>query len=201
MIRMRSCLGVDLEEMEHPKKKLLRSEVKKVLAGLSEDERAAASEEICRRIEELPEWGEAQMVALYAAQAAEPNLFSLLGKGGKAFCFPRVAGEELEFHRCDSKELLVAGRWGLLEPDGGKCAVVAAPEIDLICVPGLAFTRTGGRLGRGGGFYDRFLIGTHPRAVKVGISFHAQLVEALPLEGHDHEVDLVVTDQEIIACK
>ena len=186
--------------MEQPTKKSLRNEARKILAGISAEARAAASAEICRRIEGLSEWSGAGTVALYAAQASEPDLGLLLRASGKRFCFPRVQGNGLEFHRCDARELLRAGRWELMEPHPDECLLMPASEIDLFCVPGLAFTRAGGRLGRGGGFYDRFLSGVDVRAVKVGICFHAQVVRELPLETHDHEVGLVVTEEEVIRC-
>lgn len=186
--------------MEYPTKASLRTQARKCLEGMGIEARAEASGEICGRIEGLAEWREARVVALYAAQATEPDLSALLGCAGKTFCFPRVSGDGLEFHRCNSMELLRDGPWNLLEPDPERCAVAPASEIDLLLIPGLAFTRTGGRLGRGGGFYDRFLVRVHPRAVKIGVCFHAQLVPELPVEVHDHEVDLVITDVEAIRC-
>ncbi len=107
----------------------------------------------------------------------------------------RVSGTSLEFHRCQAIDHLRAGPWNLLEPDPQHCPVVPASEIDLFLIPGLAFTRAGGRLGRGAGFYDRFLSSVHPGTVKLGVCFHAQLVSAMPLEIHDHEVDRVITEQ------
>jgi 5-formyltetrahydrofolate cyclo-ligase len=187
--------------MESPSKASLRIEARRALAGLPAETRAAASAEICRRIRALPEWAGARMVGLYAAQETEPDLRALLDVPGKGFCLPRVSGEALEFHRCDSMELLRPGPWKLLEPDPAQCPVVPAAEIDLLLIPGLAFTRGGGRLGRGGGFYDRFLTRVHSRAVKLGVCFHAQLLGALPLEIHDHEVDQVVTEAEAVRCE
>ena len=66
--------------------------------------------------------------------------------------------------------------------------------IDLVLVPGIAFTRNGGRMGRGFGFFDRFLAHRAPSAIKIGIAFRFQIVESLPIESHDVELDLVVTD-------
>jgi len=183
--------------MEHPTKASLRTEARRRLRTLSAEDRRAAAAAICARIAELREWAAAGMVGLYAAQAGEPDVAGLLRAPGKRFCFPRVAGEGLEFRRCDDMGLLRAGRWNLLEPNPEDCAAVSAQEIDLLLIPGLAFTRGGGRLGRGGGVYDRFLAGVHPRAVKIGVCFDTQLMDSLPLEGHDHEVDLVVTQAEV----
>jgi len=163
---------------------------------MAPDVRAAASTEICQRIEALPEWADARTVAIYAAQISEPDLAALLDAPDKTFCFPRVSDDTLEFHRCDSHDLLRAGRWKIREPDPDNCPAVPPSEIDLLLIPGLAFTRAGGRLGRGGGFYDRFLSRVH-RAVKIGVCFHIQLITVLPLEIHDHEVDLVITEGEV----
>jgi 5-formyltetrahydrofolate cyclo-ligase len=168
---------------------------------LGVEARIAASAEIRRRVIALPEWAAARTVGLYAAQGTEPNLNGLLDAPGKTFCFPRVSGEGLVFRRCQSLEQLQPGPWNLLEPDPAQCPVVPAPEIDMLLIPGLAFTRTGGRLGRGGGFYDRFLTRAHPRAVTVGVCFAVQLLDALPLEAHDHEVDCVVTEASVVRAR
>ncbi len=133
-------------------------------------------------------------MGLFVGQASEPDLMGLLGKGGKRFCFPRVCATELEFRECGAAGLLVAGPWDLLEPDPARCGLVEPGEIDLICVPGLAFTEAGMRLGRGGGFYDRFLRRLRPGALKIGVCFKAQLVPEIPHEPHDIAVDRVVTE-------
>jgi len=184
--------------MDVPDKATLRAQVRKTLAALSNEIRSAASAEISRRIVATPEWTSARTVGLYAAQSTEPDLSRLLNTAGKTFCFPRVSGEALAFHQCHSLDLLQPGPWHLLEPNPAQCPVIPAPEIDLLLIPGMAFTRTGGRLGRGGGFYDRFLIGVHPRAVKVGVCFAVQMMVELPQEAHDHEVDWVVTETDLV---
>jgi 5-formyltetrahydrofolate cyclo-ligase len=181
--------------MEHPTKASLRAEARKVLAALSADARAAASAAICRRIAALSEWAAAGVVGLYAAHPSEPDLAPLLDAPGKIVCFPKIAGNSLVFHRCETIDHLRPGPWKVLEPDPRHCPVVPASEIDLFLIPGLAFTRAGGRLGRGAGHYDRFLSTVPQRTPKLGVCFHAQLVPALPLEIHDHGMDRVITEQ------
>jgi 5,10-methenyltetrahydrofolate synthetase len=88
------------------------------------------------------------------------------------------------------------GEGGRLVDEAGQPGVswprVVPQAGDIILVPGLAFTRAGGRLGRGGGFYDRFLNGLERGAVLVwGVCFRGQMVEELPLEEHDQRVDRV----------
>lgn len=83
--------------------------------------------------------------------------------------------------------------------DQGKRVVLPeqhpdAEEIDVVIVPGLAFTRAGHRLGQGGGWYDRFLTRIRPDCATIGVAFEPQLVDALPIEPHDVQLDCVVTD-------
>jgi 5-formyltetrahydrofolate cyclo-ligase len=70
--------------------------------------------------------------------------------------------------------------------------------IDVVVVPGTAFTADGQRLGQGGGWYDRFLVRLDPRCTKIGVGFDPQLVESLPVEDHDVKLDLVVTDRSTV---
>jgi len=65
--------------------------------------------------------------------------------------------------------------------------------IDVVVVPGLAFTTSGDRLGQGGGWYDRFLASLRPEAIKIGVAFAPQIVESLPVEPHDIRMDVVIT--------
>ena len=67
-------------------------------------------------------------------------------------------------------------------------------RVDVVVVPGLAFTADGHRLGQGGGWYDRFLVRLPERVLTVGVGFAEQLVDALPVEPHDVPLDLIVTD-------
>lgn len=169
-----------------------RREARAAIDALCAEERAAASAEICARIAALPQWAAARAVGLYAAQPGEPEVWALMDAPGKRFCFPRVGGDAMTFHE-STREGLQPGAFGLLEP-GADAAPIDPQALDLLLVPGLAFTADGKRLGRGGGYYDRFLHAIHPRAFKLGICFHAQLTETLPYEIHDREVDAVMTE-------
>lgn len=91
---------------------------------------------------------------------------------------------------------------GLVEWCHHRGTEVAMPEDsdldpvwpDVIVVPGIAFTRAGTRIGQGGGWYDRFLPGRRVDAFTVGICFGPQLVEWLPVESHDVQLDCIVTE-------
>ena len=86
-----------------------------------------------------------------------------------------------------------------MEPDPQKTKEIDTREIDMVIVPALGFDRKRNRLGRGAGFYDRFLAKITPPTLKVGIAFECQIVENLPVNlALDQKVDLVVTEKSII---
>ena len=85
------------------------------------------------------------------------------------------------------------GAFGIREPVG----TTMEPSPDLVLVPGLAFDTTGGRLGRGKGFYDRWLA-ANPTVRSVGICFKCQIVESLPFESHDARVSAIVSEEGVL---
>ncbi len=180
--------------MPPPNKPALRAAARAILASLSPTVRTAASAQICAAIRALPEWSASTNIALFVPFPSEPDITSLLDSPGKTFCFPRVSGETMDFLQCPSLSLMCMGPWKILEPHPDDCPLVPAPDIDLLIIPGLAFTPDGHRLGRGAGHYDRFLARAHPRAIKLGVCFHAQLVPAMPIDPHDIPMHRVVTE-------
>lgn len=141
--------------------------------------------------------GEGPVLA-YAAAGHEvdldPWLRALLARGWP-LRLPRVAGDELEVvavHDLDRD--LVPGWRGLREPAGGRDAGLA--DLAAVVVPGVAFDPGGGRLGQGGGHVDRLLARIdRGQTTVVGVCFAVQLVAAVPREGHDAPMDVVVTEQ------
>jgi 5-formyltetrahydrofolate cyclo-ligase len=181
-------------------KSALRTQVRRLLGAMPPATLAAASTEIRGRVQSHPRWLSARIVALYSALPTEPDLAPLVSTPGKTVCLPRISGDTLAFHHCPSPAQLRPGPWALLEPDPALCTSVPAGQINLLLIPGLAFTRTGARLGRGRGFYDRFLALTDPKATKIGICFDLQLLETLPTEIHDHQLDYLITESQTIMC-
>ena len=163
-----------------------------------------ASRVFLERLGALPEFAEAGRVALYAAipGAGELDLhpvFEDLRAGGRVVLYPRcLPDHRLEFVEVRDWGALRPGRHGIPEPEGS--AVPLHSDEDLVLVPGLAFDRSGVRLGRGGGYFDRtFAPGAEfsPRLFGVGYSW--QLTEeALPRESHDRRMDGILTDQETL---
>jgi 5-formyltetrahydrofolate cyclo-ligase len=149
----------------------------------------------CARIIALPEFEAATRVAAYHAVGAELDV-ALVAAAARAAAKPTLWPRVSRAGRLE----LVEASGGELEPDAAgvpaPLATRAAVRIaagDVVLVPGLAFTRDGARLGRGGGHYDRLLAEAKGAAITVGVAFDIQLVRELPLEPHDEGVDVVVT--------
>ncbi len=173
----------------------LRAEMRGALRALDEKARAPASERICCRIEQHPAWRNSKVVCAFVPLASEPRIAPLWrDESARVFCFPRIGGAEIELVRIDDCTRLEGAGWKLEERDFSAAPRVATSEIDVILVPGLAFTREGLRLGRGGGFYDRLLARCALRTVKLGVCFAAQLRDDLPTEAHDQRVDEIIFD-------
>ena len=101
----------------------------------------------------------------------------------------------LTFHQVFSFSELVPGPFNLLEPPYQN-PEIDIKKLDLIFVPGVAFDIKKGRIGYGGGFYDRVLVKTE--AFKIGVAFSFQIFKKLPLEAHDQRVDVIITEKGLI---
>ena len=98
----------------------------------------------------------------------------------------------------DLDEDLQPGYFDIPEPDPAKTSRVDGKEIDVVVLPGSVFDIEGGRLGYGGGYYDRFLANDAPQACRIGLAFELQVVPTVPLEPHDQRLDYLVTEKRTI---
>lgn len=148
-----------------------------------------------------PAFQRADRLALYSPirrEVATGDMFLAARSAGKSVFYPRVAGENLEFVAVLSCDDLKTGAFGVAEPLDGDTTPIA--DLDLIVVPGVAFSLNGFRIGYGRGFYDRQLVQKPPSTVTVGMCFDFQMVEQLPTEEHDQPLDYIVTDTTFIPC-
>jgi len=132
-------------------------------------------------------------VLAFVGVGNEPDtsaLIALLHLRGHSVLLPRMEGEHLVAVTHTAGDELRSGAYGIPEPTGPS---VEPDTIDLVIVPGLAFTADGRRLGQGGGFYDRFLPLVRPDCVTCGVGFAEQIVDDLPLEPHDRPLRMLLT--------
>ena len=179
-------------------KAALRASLRARMRGLSPEEREASDRALFQRFLALPEVARAKVLLLYHGMGAEPETARLIPPllaAGKRLALPRCTGPgEMEARLVEEGTPLIRHRYGMLEP-GMDCPMVEPEELELILVPGLAFDRRGGRLGQGGGFYDRYL----PRCpgVKTALCRAIFLLEETPRAEHDCGVNLVVTEHTV----
>ncbi|MEM0895738.1 MAG: 5-formyltetrahydrofolate cyclo-ligase [Verrucomicrobiota bacterium] len=176
-------------------KKRLRQAMLARLAQLPADDRDAESKVINSFLAALPVFQTAKMVAAFAPLRSEPDVLSTLFAAGKSLCFPVIDGHSMTFHEVSDPGEFVKGPFGVRAPNPRCHPVVSPDSIDLILVPGLAFTRDGRRLGRGGGFYDRYLGKEQLSATRVGLCFHAQQVGEIPTEAFDARIENLITGE------
>jgi 5-formyltetrahydrofolate cyclo-ligase len=182
-------------------KQELRDSVRAQVKALDGDTIAWKSYQICDAIQRLDVWKNAKIVCLYASLPNEPVvefLWDELHGGEKKVCYPRIDGERLNVISVTHPDELAASRWRLREPDLSAPNLQSLEKIDLILVPGLAFSRSGERLGRGGGYYDRLLARESLQAFKLGVCFDLQIFPELPVESHDRQVDALVSESGVL---
>lgn len=174
---------------------------------MTAEERNAADKRILEKVLSLPEYRWAKAVLTYVSMRSEADTKRLISealKEGKTVAAPRVSGKEMQFYVIASQEELEEGYFGILEP-GAACPLFSfsdvSPEEIFLLIPGTAFDRTGGRIGYGGGFYDRFL-SEHLELKRIALAYEAQMMERVPREEYDLCMDKIVTETEITAfCK
>lgn len=185
----------------------LRTQARGRVATMSGEERASASRAACARLLELERVRSARVVLAYAPMAGEPDLSDLVAQliaRGVRVALPRVDWERISMEAWLVRAMAVGVHGGLEERRPGLMEArtdigrVGAGRIDTALVPGLAFDESGGRLGRGRSFYDRFLPRCG-RAARVGVCFDGQIVAGVPMEDHDAPMHTVVTDRRTIA--
>ena len=165
------------------------------LLRMPPDARAEKSTRLCDAIASSAAWLGTRTVAIFAPQMREPDVELLWMHGsGKSFAYPRVVDGRLDLFRVESLHELAPGAFGIREPEARIENAIDPGMLDLILVPGVAFTRSGERLGRGGGFYDRLLASLAAHTGKIGVCFDSQVQHELPAEMHDQRVDFIVTE-------
>ena len=185
-------------------KKYLRKVLGECRSALPMAYVASASRRVQLRILESGFYQATATIVLYAANDNEVSTDLLLGdafSSRRRVLLPRVIPEtrELVIVRVSNGAELVPGSFGLLEPMGSEIVPVANLGPALFCVPGVAFSPTGQRLGRGGGYFDRTLASAGPQTVTAGLAYSFQLLDRLPESPNDRRLNLIFTESAMHA--
>ncbi len=178
----------------------IRALMRERLGATTTDERAACSREICARLSSSRAFIDASTVMLYMPMRSEVDVIAVALEAfrlGKTICLPRVetGGDTMSAvaARTFDNDSMQPDAMGVRSPRDGPRIPDSA--IDLVIVPGIAFDLRGGRLGRGGGFYDRFLAQLPQVRPTIGVCFDWQVVDSIPCDALDTPVKAVVTDR------
>lgn len=196
----------------HSEKARVRKIIKHLLSLHCQQEDYCSQEEAkaLSLLIQSPQYQDSESILAYASLTQEFSLDQLIPQAletEKKFFLPKSFSHNysMEFYQLKNHlpydQQVVRGSYGIREPISGLSKYEDSAKT-LILVPGLAFTRTGQRLGRGKGFYDRFLAQCNPEhCIFMGVCYQCQLVEQLPTEETDIPLDFLLTPMELVSCK
>ncbi len=184
-------------------KKQLRQVILKQRADLSRPERDEQSARVVSILSGLEQVAACKTILAFYPFRDEVDIRPFLAAArerGQEVWLPLTDPAERKIipYHFSSEAVLRQGFYGITEPDPALARAADVSRLEAVIVPGVAFDRAGGRLGYGGGYYDRFLSRLPQRPLLIGAAFSCQLVEDLPTEPHDHRLDLLVTERGIL---
>lgn len=171
-------------------KKELRANIKTLKKQHTKEQLLEQSETILAKLEQHPDFKNAHIVMLYSALPDEVQTQAFIEKWRhkKKIILPTVVGDDIIPVELAENTTFAVGDFNILEPQN----TTYSGGYDLIVVPGVAFDRNGNRIGRGRGYYDRFL-SKHLNIKRIGICFDFQLVHEVPTEPNDIRMDEVIS--------
>lgn len=137
----------------------------------------------------------------FGSEINTKDIISCFFNDNKSVYVPKtnIETKEMNAVKIDSFENLVENRYGILEPNNDE-EILNKKDLDLIILPGVAFDYDGGRVGYGGGYYDRYLESISKSITKVALVYDFQLLDKVPCEDHDIKADYIITEKRIIEC-
>jgi 5-formyltetrahydrofolate cyclo-ligase len=192
----------DTRSSTGPSKSLIRRQLRDLLAAMSDGDRHAKSQQACALLTSTAEFAAARVVMLYLSTTQEVDTAPIAlrcWQTGKTVVVPKVSWDQrrmlpVEITSLHADGLTTTGH-GVREPIAGN--PIPVQFIDMVVVPGLGFTPTGYRIGRGMGFYDRFLAQSEFLGVSCGLCFDQQIVPDIPVLDHDVPLSMLVSDRGI----
>jgi 5-formyltetrahydrofolate cyclo-ligase len=188
-------------------KRLLRQKILGLRKGLKTKDLQEKSQAICNRLLELPEFVVSQKCLFYLPIKGEINTQPIIQRSfglGKEVYLPLIDVESRGLKICRIPDLeieFVENSFGIPEPGKEHWDIVEAWDLDFIFAPGLAFDAKGGRVGYGGGYYDRLLKNCSPNVDFVAGAFAFQIVDEIPQDSSDVPVSKIITEDTTLDCQ
>jgi 5-formyltetrahydrofolate cyclo-ligase len=183
------------------RKSILRKQLRETIDAMPDGRRHQQSADACSLLTASPEFAAARVVMLYLSMSSEIDTAPLAlrcWQTGRTVAVPKVSWDQRRMLPTEITSLqtgLTTNGPGVREPIAGN--PIPINLIDLVIVPGLGFSRAGHRIGRGMGFYDRFLAQPEFIGLSCGLAFEEQIVEDMPVLDHDVPLSMLVTNTEI----
>ena len=181
----------------------IRAIIKEKMKNLEYSSKVSMDEEIRKNIYNLREYYDSRSIFSYVSQEREVDTIYLINRSitcGKIVCVTLIVKKnsalELRIIK-DFKTDLEIGNFNILEPKK-HTKKIDHRNIDIFFIPGVAFGTKCERLGRGGGYFDRFLLGIN--SLKIGLAYEFQIFDSLPTEKHDITMDMIITEKRVITC-
>ncbi|XP_034944141.1 LOW QUALITY PROTEIN: 5-formyltetrahydrofolate cyclo-ligase-like [Chelonus insularis] len=188
-------------------KNIVRKEIKGVINNMSQEEKVRQSDTVCKKVFDLPEFQSSERISIYLSTDNEINTFPILAylfKIGKQVFVPKYNGKNMmmvRLHSLEDFDNLPLTKWMIKQPnDNNREDALKTGGLDLIICPGVAFTRTGKRLGHGMGYYDKFMNNyykceSHNKNPHlIGVCFNEQIKDDIPTSESDVTLDKVISE-------
>lgn len=182
----------------------MRCRIRKLRRCMDKEVIDAKSKQITAHLAQWPQFQSAKTIMMFLAMPDEPQMTEAIQLAlslGKTVCVPHMRETRGLMDAAIIRNLddLIVGQFDLLVPNPATLSILEPEALDLIIVPGVAYDKTGCRLGMGAGYYDRFL----PKAVKaelIGAAWSAQILDIVPTDPHDRPVKYLLTEDGIFSC-
>lgn len=184
-------------------KKSLREQIKKMLSAMDKITYEHRSYLIANSLYRSPQWINAKVIGITVSKFPEVDTWQIIRKGweqGKIIAIPKCdpIDRSMSFYQIHEFDQLESVFYGLFEPKVEYTEKVIKKEIDLLIVPGLGLTPKGYRIGFGGGYYDRYLVGFQNDTL--ALAFSEQIFEKMPINQYDLPVQQIITEDQVIKC-
>ena len=192
-----------MEELQKTKQEL-REDIAAIQSTLAEEEVADQTGKIEERLYGFANFLESKIVLLYINGKHEVSTKGIIRRSfdlDKIVVLPAfdTATHEITLMKIDNPDRdLKLGPRNIPEPDRKRCKKVPVESIDIAIIPGTAFDEKGGRIGTGGGYYDRLIPKLSITTRKVALAYENQMIPQVPIEAHDKHVDIIITEKRII---